>query len=96
MHPFPILERFVSGDVKGRPGAGQVKAGTQVILFTTDLAHPDVAKWPVFGVGPWACAGTSLALAVFKAVQPSRTRGKVPGEIPREGTRGVLQSRRRP
>ena len=64
-HPFPIFERFVRADVKGADGRVAVKAGTQVIIFTSDLVGSD-AVWPVFGCGPRACAGTNLALALMR------------------------------
>jgi len=64
-HPFPIFERFMRTDVKGADGRVAVKAGTQVIVFTSDLSAAD-AVWPVFGCGPRACAGTNLALALMR------------------------------
>ena len=50
--PSPILERFVTRDViTGRGGEVAVRAGTQVIMFTSDFRGSGV-QWPVFGAGP--------------------------------------------
>ena len=67
-HPFPILERFVREDVVTGDGRTLVRAGTQVIVFTSDLAGE---TWPPFGAGPRACAGTSLALALLRPMHAS-------------------------
>ena len=69
-HPFPILERLVAAEIRdpGGSGAVAVKPGTQVIIFTADLA---AACWPPFGVGPRACAGTALALGLLRPMHAS-------------------------
>jgi hypothetical protein len=74
-HPFPIFERWVDEPVVLR-GQTVVRKNTQVIVFTSDLAPRRTkggggggsASWPVFGAGPRACAGTTLALGVLRAV----------------------------
>ena len=67
-HPFPIFERFVRSDIAdpSDPCRVAIKGGTQVIMFTSDLANG--GAWPVFGAGPRACAGTSLALALMRPI----------------------------
>ena len=67
MHPFPIFERWVNKDVVVR-GKTRVRAGTQVIMFTADFKD-SAANWPVFGAGPRACAGTTLALGLLNAMR---------------------------
>lgn len=65
MHPFPVLERFLTADVV-LEGKLALAAGTQAIIFTADLAS---SGWPVFGSGPRKCAGPQLALPLLRAMR---------------------------
>ena len=83
MHPFPVLERFVATDVVVR-GRVAVRAGTQVIMFTSDFRGSTV-QWPVFGAGPRGCAGSNLALTFLKHVREELL--PLPQFVPEHGHR---------
>lgn len=90
-HPFPIFERVAKSDIRMPGSSGvAVKAGTHVIIFTSDLSAQD-ATWPVFGAGPRACAGTSLALALLR---PMHTAWSALGEKAFQPAKGHLYSGR--
>ena len=87
MHPFPILERFVAHDLApAAPGARAVRAGTQVIMFTSDFrCRGGGAALPPFGAGGRACAGTALALALLRPMHASLRL--LPSFLPEQGHR---------
>ena len=81
MHPFPVFERWVDEDVVLK-GKVVVRAKTQVIMFTCDFLDSK-HLWPVFGIGPRACAGASMAHGVLLAIRRKMV-GK-PGFEPERG-----------